>query len=211
MVDLDFISSIDWEHSQVMQNLPMFMLLGFMLLSLLPQIPQEVRLPILMIGMVGGIGSLFVVDAWARVEASQYIPLKARIMPWNIERTFFCKKPTGGISSKPLGHSWYRTGFTLGLKTKLPLFGIVEEIKIDHKLPWTERNMGSEGYVPFRGMDIKHASVILVELWLPNFGTTVDFLSIIPCFRLESGTQDYILQNGHPKELTMVTADSTSP
>ena len=197
----DFLQDIDWEHSSIMQNLPMFLLLGFLLISLLPPIPQEWRFPMLIIGMVFGIGSLFVADAWARVEAAQYIPIKARIMPWKIERTFWCHKPAGPISSESLGNGWYRTPFTLGMKANLKSLGLgfVEKIEIDHELPWSERNMGSDGYVVFKGMEIKHSGVVLVELWTPSFCGRLDFQEVIPRFKLASGSEDYWIRKGRLK------------
>lgn len=185
-------------EGRFLENAPVFLMMGILGLTMMP-IPNDIKSPVVLIGLVGAIPLLFAIDAVAMVEASKYLPIKARIRPWNKEVTFFCVKPVGQISS-----SWdpmrrvYITPFKLGVKARLPTIGNVETIEIEHRRPWSERNLGGEGYVMFKGIETKHHNVILLELWLANPPVRVDMLKPIPQFKLASGSQDFWLLRGRP-------------
>lgn len=185
-------------NGKMLENAPLFVMIGIMVLTMMP-IPNDIKSPIVIAGIVGAIPMLFIVDAIARVEASKYMPIKARIRPWNKEITFFCIKPVGQISSAwdPVRRIW-KTPFKLGVKVNLPTIGVIDEIEIEHKRPWAERNMGGEGYVLFKGIETRHHDVILVELWIANPPVRVNMLKPIPQFRLASGSQDFWLLRGRP-------------
>ena len=184
---------IDVEHSRILEQLPMIAMLAFFALMALPIIPDEIKSPVMLIGLFGIFVFMFAVGPIAQYVASQYIPIKARIRPWNTEKTFFCKKPAGMLSSKyDEKRGIYITPFDLGLKTTLPKIGKIDAIELEHKRPFDERNVGTEVYVMFMGQEVKVARGILAELWL----TTLDYVKIdhmkrIVRFELAVGGEDY--------------------
>ena len=162
-IPIDF----DIEHSRILEQLPIFAILIFFVIIALPIIPQELKSTILLFGLGGIFVFMFAIGPIARYTASQYIPIKTRIRPGNIEKTFYCKKPTGTISTihnEKLGI--YTTFFELGIKTTLPKYGQIDGIEIEHRRPFDERNLGTEVYVMFMGNEVTHSRVILAELWL---------------------------------------------
>lgn len=190
-MDLPF--NLDVEHSRILEQLPMYSILIIFAVLALPIIPQEVKSPILLVGLGVIFAFMLTVGPIARFVASQYIPIKARIRPGNFEKTFYCKKPAGMISSKyDEERGIYITPFELGIKTSLPKVGQIDAIELEHRRPFDARNMGTEVYVMFMGNDVVHSRVILAELWITalNF-IKIDHMRRIARFELAVGGEDY--------------------
>lgn len=181
----------------------MWVLMGVLGLMALPVIPPEVKSPIMLIGIGLSFGLIFILNAVARVEASKYIPIKARIMPWRIEKTFLCEKPIGEITSNYHQDTHtYVTPWRLGKTVKLPIFGKINAFEIEHTRPWTKRCMGANGNILYLGEDVENANVTLVELWLMNRSPRVEDLAAVPRFFMRSGSEDYWLLRGNPVDET---------
>lgn len=193
--------SFDFEHSKILENLPMYFLIGVLVVAFIPNIPQTIKGPIVLVGIIGAVPFMFVIDAIAQIQAAQYIPLKARIKNWNKEVTFFCTRPVGQIPCVfDRATNLWTVSWDLGIKTNLPTMGDVKKIEIRSRTPWSLRNLGSEAYVLFRGVEVKHPQVVQVELWLDNPRIRTEKAEHIPQFRLQSGSEDWDLLRGKPSE-----------
>jgi hypothetical protein len=185
--------AIDVEHSRILEQLPMFAMIAFFALMAVPMIPANVKSPIMLIGL-GGIFIFMLVSApIAQFVASQYIPIKVRIRPWNVEKTFFCRRPAGGVKGvKNLVTKIYTTTFELAFKTEVPIYGKLDGIEVEHRRSFDERNIGGEVWVMFMGQEVKVARGILAEFWV----TADEFIKIdhqqrIGRFELAVGGDDY--------------------
>jgi hypothetical protein len=191
---------VEFETNQLLDNLPMIALIGTIIVLYIPQIPSFIKLPLLIVGIVGSIGVSFVTEKILQYEASSFPALKCNIYPLNKTVTFFIKEQQGNVSSQVIDeeNEIYRTG-PLELATKVPfrVFGKVEKIYIDHKFPWETRIKNFPGTVIYKGVQIKHRSVALLTLLLdPNKGSQINMLDINPVFKLLAAPQDYwILKN----------------
>jgi hypothetical protein len=188
---------VEFENNQILDNLPIIALIVVIIVTYLPQVPSFIKLPILLVGIVGSIGVSFVTEKVLQFEASAFYALKANIYPLNKTVTFFIKEQQGKASSVLIDRECgiYRTG-PLELATKVPfrIFGKVDSIIIEHRLPWSERIDTSPGNVIYKGVQIKHKSVALITLFLnPSDGVEVNMLSVTPVFKLFAGPQDYWL------------------
>ena len=205
---------MDLETNSILENLPMVALIGVIIVMYLPSIPSFIKLPVLIVGVVGSIGVSFVTEKVLQYEASSFPAWKCNIYPLNKTVTFFIKEQQGSITSSQIIEeesyrnfdngdvlvtpALYRTG-PLELATKVPfrVFGKVEKIMIEPRRPLDERVKTYPGVVIYKGVQIKHKSVALLTLFLdPNKGVQVDMLESIPTFKLDAAPQDYwILKN----------------
>jgi len=203
-MDMPSWFNFDFEHNKIVENLPMYFLMGVLLLTFMPGIPTEIKSPIVLIGLVGAVPFMVVIDKFAQWESAKYMPIKARIMGPNlkIERTFFCYSPVGSTSStKNQSTGVYTTPFRLGVKTKLPKFGLIDRFELHHKRPLDERCRGTNGHVMFMGVEVEHPRVVLAEFWVGNPPSRLDSeMNIIPQFFLMSGSEDYDISHKRPQE-----------
>ena len=167
-----------------------------------PQVPAYFKFPILIIGVVGSIGTSFITEQLLQFEASQYPALKSHISPLEKDVTFFIKEQLGEVPSVCINKEdqTFRTGpLELAVKVPFQIFGKVQKIMIEHQLPWNSRVKGHVGTVIYKGVQIKHNNVASINLWmLPNKSPSVNMLDVIPVFRLASAPLDFYLRNGKP-------------
>jgi hypothetical protein len=193
---------VEFETNQILENLPMIALIVVIIVTYTPQVPSWIKLPILIVGIVGSIGISFVTEKVLQYEASSFIALKCNIYPLNKVVTFFICEQNGEARSVCIdkARQIYRTG-PLKLASKVPfqIFGKVDSIIIEHMLPWEKRIKSFPGTVVYKGVQIKHKSVALMTLFLEeNRGPEVYMLSVIPVFKLACAPQDYWILSGEP-------------
>jgi hypothetical protein len=193
---------VEFETNQILDNLPMVALIIVIIITYTPQVPSFIKLPILIVGIVGSIVVSFATEKVLQYEASSYIALKCNIYPLNKTVTFFIGEQLGEVRSICIDKSrqMYRTG-PLKLATKVPfqIFGKVESIIIEHSLPWDKRMKSFPGTVVYKGVQIKHKSVALMSLFLDeNKGVEVNMLNVIPVFKMACAPQDYWILGGEP-------------
>ena len=184
---------IDFERSKFFDKAPLFGLLLTFSISFIPM-DREFKAIFLLIAMFANFGCIFLTGSLAKMLATKYIPIKARIIPWNIEKTFFCLKPVGMISSSyDKERDIYTTPFKLAQKTYLPKVGWIYGLEILHRRPFDDRNLGSEAYIIFMGSEITHSRVILAEFWIPyqRKYVRVDHMKKIIQFEMAVGSEDY--------------------
>jgi hypothetical protein len=204
---------VEYEKSKILDNLPMVALIFVIILTYTPQIPFSFKFPILIIGIVGSIGTSFVTEQLLQFEASQFPALKSHISPIEKDVTFFIKEQLGEVPSKMIEPervwydedenkhvvaAWYKTGpLELAVKVPFRTFGKVQKICIKHQRPWNDRIKGHVGTVIYKGLQIKHNSIANINLWmLPNETPNIDMLDVIPTFTLASAPQDFWLLKG---------------
>ena len=205
---------MDLETNSILENFPMVALIGVIIVMYLPSIPSFIKLPVLIVGVVGSIGVSFVTEKVLQYEASSFPAWKCNIYPLNKTVTFFIKEQQGSTTSSQIIEeesyrtfdngdvlvtpALYRTGpLELAVKVPFRVFGKVRMIMIEHRRPLDERVHTYPGVVIYKGVQIKHKSVALLTLFLdPNKGVQVDMLESIPTFKLDAAPQDYwILKN----------------
>lgn len=182
----------DAEHSKIMENLPMILLFLVLGITLIPSIPQQIKQIVLFGGVIGVLPMMFVTEWWARVAAAENIVIKARIFPWKLEKEFHCIHPIGegGSTYNSLSKTWV-TPWTLRVPVYLPRYGLISKIEVEHELPWDQRCHPSEGWVHYKGIEVKHANTVFAEFWVTSQQTKVEFQEVIPRFWLASGSEDF--------------------
>jgi hypothetical protein len=191
---------VEFETNQILENLPMIALIVVIIVTYTPQVPSWIKLPILIVGIVGSIGVSFVTEKVLQYEASSFVALKCNIYPLNKTVTFFIKEQQGNTSSVCIDRERgiYKTGpLSLAAKVPFQIFGRVQKIIIEHRLPFDERVKTFPGTVIYKGVQIKHRSVALLTLELdPNKGIELNLLDVIPVFKLLAAPQDYWILKG---------------
>jgi hypothetical protein len=193
---------VEFEKNKILENLPIYALVAVVIITYTPQIPFSFKFPILIIGVIGSIGSSFVAEQLLQFEASQFPALKSHISPLEKDVTFFIKEQLGEVPSICIDEieQWYRTG-PLELATKVPFltFGKVQKIMIEHRLPWNSRIKGHVGTVIYKGVQIKHNNIASITLWmLPSKSPEINMLDVVPVFTLACAPQDFYLLHGKP-------------
>ena len=196
---------VEFETNQILDNLPMIALIVVIIITYTPQIPSFIKLPILLVGIVGSIAVSFVTEKILQYEASSFPALKCNIYPLNKTVTFFIKEQSGSAASYCIDQEKqiYRTGpLELATRVPFPIFGKTEQIIIEHKFTWGERIKMYPGTVIYKGVQIKHRSVALMTLCLdPNKGPQVSMLDVIPTFKLYAAPQDYWIMKNKIKDI----------
>ncbi|MFA5365713.1 MAG: hypothetical protein WC325_11085 [Candidatus Bathyarchaeia archaeon] len=195
----------NFEHNKIFENLPLIFIFSILGLMMIPAIPAQVKSALMIVGMVGLFPSMYLLDVIARDQSIRNNVIKARIMPYKIEREFHIEKAIGRTNSTYDPYlKKYVTPFRLAVATTIKELGVnapFKEIIIEHTLPFDERNKPNRAWVHWNGIEIQHPNVYLVELWYTGdkrigFGSSADYLEFVPRFSLESGTEDYWILKG---------------
>ncbi len=184
----------------LMDKAPIIAVVGVLIVTMIPQVPATIKAYLMVFIIVGIFPFIILLEKTAQWNASAHMAIRALIRPMEKEVTFYIKKPVGGINSRPKfgKDGWYITGpFELAQKVPLKVFGDVEKVEIEHELPWSERVMGTPGYVTYKGIVVEHNNVIRVELWeIKRQSVRIDFLEPIVRFRMVSAPRDYFITKG---------------
>lgn len=185
--------NFDFEHSKIFANLPLIVMGIPMIIAIFAPLAGPIKSAIMMIGPILAIPSIAMLTWYAKVSASEYIILKARIQPWGLEKEFVCERPAGSLSSTPKPETGtYLTQFKLAYEHYIPTIGDIDYIEIEHTQPWEERNLPRKGWAHWRGIEANVSNIILVEFWLPEKIVRTESLGLIMCFWLRSGSEDCI-------------------
>ena len=184
----------------LMDKAPIIAVVFVLIITMIPQVPAVIKAYLMVFIIVGIFPFIILLEKTAQWNASAYMAIRALIRPMEKEVTFYIKKPVGGVNSRAKVGSpnWYITGpFELAEKVPMRVFGSVEKIEVEHELPWSERVMGTPGWVNYKGMVVEHNNVIRVEFWeIKRQSVRIDFLEPIVRFRMVSAPRDYFITKG---------------
>lgn len=181
----------DFEHSKLFTNLPIIFMMAPLFLAIVLPVAATYKSVLMIIGIVAALPSMIVLEAYAKVAASENIVLKARIMPWGLEKEFHSEKPVGRLNSTYKAETdTYVTQWKLAYTHVLPEIGEFDNIEIEHSEPWEERNTARKGWAHWKGIEVRTSNIVLVELWLQPNLVKIDRLGAIVCFWMRSGSED---------------------
>lgn len=197
----------NFEHSKIYNNLPIIFVFAVLALMMVPAIPQAIKSYLMFGALIGMFPMMFLVDVIARDQSIRNNVIKARIMPYKIEREFHIEKTIGRVNSTYDPYlKTFVTPFRLAIPATIKELGVnapFKEILIEHKLPFDKRNKPDKAWVHWNGIELQHPNVYLIELWYKgrkkiSFGSSEDYLEFVPRFKLNSGTEDYWILEGEP-------------
>jgi hypothetical protein len=184
------------DRDQIFEDIPVFALLGIMVLMNTNVIPPEYR-PYLFWGGCIFTGIFILGTEYVfRITASKYLYILLIVRPLNAKLHLFVKEPSDGVHSRIIDkvHQIYETPLTLGEPLKNKRFRNVRQIVIEHMLPWEKRIIALPGKAVFRGYSVDHPRTATLTVWTPKVGQTViDHLEPIPIFVLAEAPRDYYL------------------
>lgn len=211
-MDLPF--NLDFEHGNFFDQLPAIVMCLPLLIMILP-LPTTIK-PTLIGGLVIiGFALMFGMPLFAQVAAAKHIVIKARLMPYGIEKEFHCRIPEGNVFSdyNPATRT-YTSYFDLAISTTVPdgYGGMInaDKIEIEHRFPWEKRTKLQHGWVHYRGIETELEQVIYVELWPQLVAPRINrYSEVTPKFSLRSGNRDFYIMKG--KERTDLELEDNSP
>lgn len=139
--------------------------------------------------------SLFVIEWWCRVAASEYFAIKAIVRPTNKTLNLFINK-TGMEKdlSDRRAPNWRITPCPLGKKIKYEPYGEVKQIFIRHQHDFDTRMPGGKGKVNFMGNTVDHSNMVNAVFYeVPESQFVIDHGEPQPTFLLAEGPGDYYL------------------
>lgn len=183
------------EHSNLVQQLPMLLMVVFTLLSVIAPVNEGIKIAILMGGMVSGFAGIGAMIVYANLKGLKPHVIKAVIDPTGEEVEFFVTPANGKTNSKQINEKYpiFRSYWQLEKPVWLENFGgkIEGIIQIDSYLEFSTRCKPTTSWVIYNAMEICHSNVYQVRLKVPKYDiSTADMAGLIPRFYLTHGSQD---------------------
>lgn len=193
--------NLDFEHGNFFDQLPAIVMCLPLLIMFLP-LPTTIK-PTLIGGLVIiGFALMLGMPLFAQVAASKHLVIKARLMPYGIEKEFHCHNPEGTAHSDyDPSTGKYTTKYDLAVRTSVPSVKgesiTADKIEIEHRLPWETRNGLKHGWIHYKGVETESEQVIYVELYPTAEAPRANkYNEITVKYTLASGSKDFYLLKG---------------